>query len=143
MEAPLSEKIQFTVRENNWLDGLARAMHEALARLCGQNINLIQGTSFAHFARRDSMGMPLEMLGHPELKHPVENLDSMLYDRQKELDNARAYANHNHAIAVKNDQTLAILAKERQSLRRQHEKKDRTIARLCKKLADLEKTIRE
>ena len=35
MEAPLSEKIQFTVRENNWLDGLAGAMHEALARLCG------------------------------------------------------------------------------------------------------------
>ena len=23
MEAPLSEKIQFTIRENNWLDGLA------------------------------------------------------------------------------------------------------------------------
>ena len=41
MEAPLSEKIQFTVRENNWLDGLARAMQEALARLCGQNINQI------------------------------------------------------------------------------------------------------
>ena len=39
MEAPLSEKIQFTMRENNWLDGLARAMHEALARLCAQNVN--------------------------------------------------------------------------------------------------------
>ena len=83
MEAPLSEKIQFTVRENNWLDGFARAMHEALARLCGQNINLIQGTRFAHYARRDSMGMPLEMPGHPELKRQVENLDFLLHDRQK------------------------------------------------------------
>ena len=81
MEAPLSENIQFTVRENNWLDGLAKAMHEALAHLCRQNINLIQGTRFAHFARRDSMGMSLEMPGHPELKHQVDNLDFMLYDR--------------------------------------------------------------
>ena len=39
MEAPTSEKIQVTLHENNWLHGLARAMHEALARLCGQNIN--------------------------------------------------------------------------------------------------------
>ena len=89
------------------------------------------------------MGMPLEMPGHPELKHQVDNLDFMLYDRQMELDNARAYANHNHAIAVKKDQTLAILARERQSLRRQHDKKDRIIDRLRKKVATLEKTIRE
>ena len=27
MEAPTFEKIQFTLHENNWLDGLARAMH--------------------------------------------------------------------------------------------------------------------
>ena len=67
----------------------------------------------------------------------------MFYDRQKELDNARAYANHNLAIAVKKDQNLAILAKDRQLLRRQREKKDRTIARLRKKVADLEKTIPE
>ena len=67
IEAPVSGRIQFSVRENNWLDGLARAMHEALARLCGQNVNLIQGTRFAHYARRDSMGMPLEMPSHPVL----------------------------------------------------------------------------
>ena len=87
--------------------------------------------------------MPLEMLGHMELKHQVDNLDFMLYDRQKELDNARAYVNHNLSIAIKKDQTLAILAKERQSLRRQHDKKDRTIDRLRKKVAALEKTIHE
>ena len=62
------------------------------------------------------MGQPLEVPGHPELKHQVDHLDLMLYDRQKELDNARAYANHNHAIAVRKDQTLAILAMERYSL---------------------------
>ena len=89
------------------------------------------------------MGMPLEMQGHPELKKHVDNLDFMLYDRQKELDNACAYANHNHAIAVKKDQTLTILAKEHQSLRRQRDKKDRTIDLLRKKVATLEKTIHE
>lgn len=96
----MSENIQFSIRENKWLDGLARAMHEALARLYAQNVNLIQGTRFAHYARRDSMGMPLEMPSHPELKRQVENLDLLLYDRQKELDNAREFANHNLAIAA-------------------------------------------
>ena len=42
MEPPTSEMIRFSVRENNWMDGLARAMQEALARLCGQNVNKTQ-----------------------------------------------------------------------------------------------------
>src|SRR5215216_6479110 len=75
MEAPTSEGIQFSLRENNWLDGLARAMQEALSRLCGQSINQIEGTRFEYYARRDSMGHPLEVLGHPNLKHQVDHLD--------------------------------------------------------------------
>ena len=59
------------------------------------------------------MGMPLEMPSHPEMKRQVENLDFLLYDRQKELDNARSYANHNLAIAAKKDQTLTMLIKDR------------------------------
>src|SRR4051812_9458184 len=88
MEAPTLEGIQFSLRENNWLDGLARAMQEALARLCGQSINQIKGILFEHYARRYAIGQPLEVPGHPELKHQVDHLDFMLYDRQKELDNA-------------------------------------------------------
>ena len=34
-EPPISMRVHFSVMESNWLDGLARAMHEALARLCG------------------------------------------------------------------------------------------------------------
>src|SRR3954469_18738762 len=93
MEPPTLEKIQFSLRENNWLDGLARAMQDALARLCGQNINQIIGTCFAHYARRDSNGQPLAMPGHPDLKHHVDHLAFMLHENQKELDNAHAYAN--------------------------------------------------
>ena len=103
MEPPLSEKIQFSLRENNWLDGLARAMQEALARLCAQNIDQIAGTHFSHYARRDSMGQPLTLPSHPELKHHVDHLDFMLHKTHKELDTARAYANQNHAIAVEKD----------------------------------------
>src|SRR3954465_6841394 len=47
MEAPTSEGIQFILRENNCLDGLARSIEESLARLCGQRINQINGTHFA------------------------------------------------------------------------------------------------
>ena len=68
-------------------------MHEALALLCALSVNKIQGTRFAHYARRDFMGIPMEMLGHPELRRQVENLDFLLHDRQQELDNARELAN--------------------------------------------------
>src|SRR3954465_8870110 len=112
IEPPTAEGIKFTLRENNWLDGLARAMQEALARLCGQSINQIKGTRFEYCARRDAMGQSLEVPQHPELKHHVDHLSFMLYGRQKELDNACAYANHNYVIAVKKDQTLAIPVKE-------------------------------
>src|SRR3954464_2254933 len=49
IEAPTSEGIQFTLRENNWLDGIARAMQEALARLCGKSINQIKDTRFEFY----------------------------------------------------------------------------------------------
>ena len=118
-------------------------MHEALTRLCALSVNQLQGTRFAHYARRDFMGMPMEMPSHPELKRQVENLDFLMYDRQKELDNAREFANHNRAIAAQKVQTFSLLVKDHQSLRLQREKKDRTIARLRKKVADLEKTVKE
>ena len=118
-------------------------MQKALACLCGQSINQIQGTRFAHYARRDFMGMPMEMPSHPELRRQVENLDFLLHERQQELDNARELANQNRAIADQKAQTFALLVQDHQSLRRQRAKKDRTIARLCKKVADLEKTVKE
>jgi hypothetical protein len=65
LEPPMSERIQFSLRENNWADGLARAMQEALARLCGQNLPQIRGTRFAHLARHDSMGAPMDLSPHP------------------------------------------------------------------------------
>src|SRR3954471_19280291 len=99
IEPPTAEGIQFTLRENNWLDGLARAMQEALARLCGQSINHIKGTRFEFCPRHDVMGQTLEAPYHPELKNQVDHLSFMMYDWQKELDNVRSYANHNYAIA--------------------------------------------
>ena len=96
-----------------------------------------------HYARRDFMGMPMEMPSHPELRRQVENLDFLLHDRQQELDNARELANQNRAIADQKAQTFALLVQDRQSPRHQRAKKDRTIARLRKKVADLEKTIKE
>ncbi|KAK1627219.1 hypothetical protein QYE76_001534 [Lolium multiflorum] len=38
VEPPTSERILFSFRESSWMDGLARALQEALARLCGQNV---------------------------------------------------------------------------------------------------------
>src|SRR4051794_16177168 len=100
-------------------------MQKALARLFGQRINQIKGMRFEYYPRRDAMGQPLEVPCHPELKHQVDHLSFMMYDMQKELDNDRAYTNHNYAIAVKKDQTIAMIVKDRQSRHRQLDKKDR------------------
>src|SRR3954470_2109134 len=87
IEPPTTKVIRFTLRENNWLDGLARAMQEDLARLCGQSINQIKFTRFEYYPRRDAMGQPLEVPHDPELKHQMEHLSFIMYGRQKELDN--------------------------------------------------------
>src|SRR3954464_14016830 len=113
-------------------------MQEALAHLCGQSINQIKGTHFEFYARRDAMGQPLEVPRHPDLKHQVDHLSFMMYDRQKELDNARSYTNHNYAIAVKKDQTIAMLVKDHQSRRCRLDKKERIISRLRHRITDLE-----
>ena len=67
----------------------------------------------------------------------------MMHDRQQELDNARAFANHKAAITVKKDKTIAKLANDRKKNRRQLDKKQRIIARLRHKVSALEETIHE
>src|SRR3954467_3126673 len=143
IEPPTSEGIQFTLRENNWIDGLARAMQEALSCLCGQSINQIKGTRFEFCPRRDANGQPLEAPYHPELKTQLDHLSFMMYDRQQELDNCRDYCNHKSAIIKTKDQTIAMLAKDRKSRRRQLDKKEHIIARLRHHISSLEETIHE
>src|SRR4051812_26254673 len=67
----------------------------------------------------------------------------MMYDRQQELDNARDYSNHKSAIVKTKDQTIAMLAKDRKSHRRQLDKKERIIAHLRHRISDLEEIINE
>ena len=118
-------------------------MQEALARLCGQNVNQIKGTRFFHYVRHDSMGAPMDVPSHPDLKHHAEQLDFMLHETQKELDNSRAYANQRYLEHAKLKDTINILAKERQSLRHQRAKKDYTIAHLRSRIASLEQTVKD
>ena len=79
-----------SVKGKNWMDGITKAMQEALARLCGQNVNQIKNTRFFYYPRHDAMGKPLTMPPHLELNHQVAQLDFMLHETRKELDNARA-----------------------------------------------------
>ena len=88
MESPTWETIWFSVRGNNWREGIAKAMQEALARLCGQNVNKIKNTRFFYYPRHDLMGRPITMPPHPEMNHHAAHLDFMLYKTRKELDNA-------------------------------------------------------
>jgi hypothetical protein len=142
VEPPTSERILFSFRESSWLDGLARALQEALARLCGQNVVAVLASRFANHARRDSFGAPMELQMHPELRHHVDHLDFMLYQTQKELDNSRAYANQTHMALAHHADAIKMLAKDRKSLRLQRAKKDATIARLRAKIVSLEATFK-
>ena len=67
----------------------------------------------------------------------------MMYDRQQELDNCHDYSNHKSSIIKTKDQTIAMLAKDRKSRRRQLDKKERIIARLRHRISSLEETIHE
>ncbi|KAK1644157.1 hypothetical protein QYE76_061962 [Lolium multiflorum] len=67
-EPPISERILFSFKAYSWVDGLAHALREGLARVCGQNIAALRGSRFAHFARHDTMGEPMALSSHPVLK---------------------------------------------------------------------------
>jgi hypothetical protein len=140
-ESPMFRQIQFSLRENNWVDGLARAMQEALARLCGQNSLAIEGERFAHFARHSSVGLPLSLPYHPVLRHHVDHLDYMLYETRSALSNSRSAANHTQQQLNQYADTIKVIAKERRTLRQLVAKRDATIHRLKTNIAVLKETI--
>ncbi|KAK1617189.1 hypothetical protein QYE76_022706 [Lolium multiflorum] len=142
VEPPTSERILFSFRESSWLDGLARALQEALARLCGQNVVAVLASRFAHHARCDAFGVPMQVQMHPQLRHHVDHLDYMLFQTQKELDNSRGYANQTHFALTQHGEAIRMLNKDRKSLRLQRAKKDATIVRLRAKIAALEITVK-
>ncbi|KAK1677428.1 hypothetical protein QYE76_038276 [Lolium multiflorum] len=142
LEPPTSERILFSFRESNWLDGLARALQEALARLCGQNTEALREERFAHLARRNSDGRPMDVPLHPQLRHHVDHLDFMLYQTQRDLDASRAYANQTHAHIIEQGEAIKLLNNDRRNLRQQRAKKDATIRRLRDRIASLEATVK-
>lgn len=139
-EPPTSDKIRFNVRETTWSDGLARAMQEALAHLCGQNSRQLRNTRFEHYAKHTSL---MTMTAHPELKHHVYHLNCMLQEVRKELDNSRAYINAHHQVRSETASTITILARERKTLCKRIDTKNLTIACLLEKIASLEQTIED
>ena len=123
------------------MDGLARALQEGLARLCGQNSVAIEGERFAHFARHSSLGLPISLPFHPVLRHHVDHLDFMLFETRAELDNSRAFANSTNLQLNQQAETIKVIAKERRTLRQLVSKKEYTINRLKAKIAVLKETI--
>jgi hypothetical protein len=142
MESPTAERILFSFRESNWLDGLARGLQEALARLCGQNAVRLLASRFAHLVKRDAAGVPMALQSHPELRHHAEHLDFMLYHTQQDLDNARMYANQTHLALATHGDAIKMLSRDRNKLRLRCAKKDVTITRLRAQIASLETTVK-
>ncbi|KAK1668705.1 hypothetical protein QYE76_056864 [Lolium multiflorum] len=141
-EPPMSERILFSFKAYNWVDGLAHALQEGLARVCGQNIAALQGSRFAHFARHDTMGEPMALSSHPVLKHHVEHLDFMLHETRKDLEQTRIHAHRAQMALAQHADAIRLLAQDRRSLRLQRAKKDATITRLREKIRTLEITVR-
>src|SRR4051812_20542041 len=112
-------------------------------KLLPVSINQIKGTRFEFFPSCDANGQPLEAPYYHELKTQLDHLSFMMYDRHQELDNCRDYSNHKSAIIKTKDQTIAMLAKDRKSRRRQLDKKECIIARLRHRISSLEETIHE
>ncbi|KAK1660917.1 hypothetical protein QYE76_049076 [Lolium multiflorum] len=141
-EPPISERILFSFKACNWPDGLAHALQEGLARVCGQNIAALRGSRFAYFARHDTMGEPMALSSHPVLKIHVQHLDFMLHETRKELELTRVHNHRAQMTLAHHAEAIRMLAKDRKSLRLQRAKKDATISRLREKIRTLEVTIR-
>jgi len=141
-EPPISERILFSFKAYSWVDGLAHALQEGLARVCGQNIAALRGSRFTHFARHDTMGEPMALSSHPVLKIHVEHLDFMLHETRKDLELTRVHAHRAQMALAHHADAIRLLAKDRRSLRLQRAKNVATITRLREKIRTLEVTVR-
>ncbi|KAK1609701.1 hypothetical protein QYE76_033374 [Lolium multiflorum] len=141
-EPPISERILFSFKACNWPDGLAHALQEGLARVCGQHIAALRGSRFAYFARHDTMGEPMALSSHPVLKIHVQHLDFMLHETRKELELTRVHNHRAQMTVAHHAEAIRMLAKDRKLLRLQRAKKDATIRRLREKIRTLEVTVR-
>ncbi|KAK1648697.1 hypothetical protein QYE76_066502 [Lolium multiflorum] len=141
-EPPISERILFSFKACNWPDGLAHALQEGLARVCGQHIAALRGSRFAYFARHDTMGEPMAPSSHPVLMIHVQHLDLMLHETRKELELTRVHNHRAQMTLAHHAEAIRMLAKDRKSLRLQRAKKDATIRRLREKIRTLEVTVR-
>jgi hypothetical protein len=141
-EPPISERILFSFKACNWPDGLAHALQEGLARVCGQHIAALRGSRFAYFARHDTMGEPMAPSSHPVLMIHVQHLDFMLHETRKDLERTRVYNHRAQMTVAHHAEAIQMLAKDRKILRLQRAKKDATIRRLREKIRTLEVTVR-
>ncbi|KAK1663996.1 hypothetical protein QYE76_052155 [Lolium multiflorum] len=141
-EPPVSERILFSFKACNWPDGLAHALQEGLARVCGQHIAALRGSRFAYFARHDTMGEPMAPSSHPVLMIHVGHLDLMLHETRKDLERTRVHNQHAQMTVAHHAEAIRMLAKDRKLLRLQRAKKDATIRRLREKIRTLEVTVR-
>ncbi|KAK1602215.1 hypothetical protein QYE76_027229 [Lolium multiflorum] len=83
-EPPISERILFSFKACNWPDGLAHALREGLARVCGQYIAALRGSRPPRKARHHGRTMALS--SHPVLKIHVQHLDFMLHETGRKLE---------------------------------------------------------
>ena len=122
------------------MGGLARALQEALARLCHQDKERLP-TRFLHFARMTPEGKPAVPRSHPDLDGHVQHLSFMLSEVRKDLDEARMRANASYISREDDLHTIALLTVERRTLRRSKRTKNATIARLHARIAEQDEVI--
>jgi hypothetical protein len=70
-------------------------------------------------------------------------MDFLLYSTQQEADHAHTKANLEHFALVEVRSTIRILARDRKSLRRQHDERDQIIEELKSNMAELMEYIED
>ncbi|KAK1629407.1 hypothetical protein QYE76_003722 [Lolium multiflorum] len=82
MEPPTSERILFSFRESNWLDGLARALQEALACLCGQKVVALLASRYAHLVMHSDNSRAYANQTHLALAQHADAIKMLAKDRK-------------------------------------------------------------
>jgi hypothetical protein len=88
-EDPNSKDIIYKFLDKSWMDGVIRAMQEAMACLCEIHKEELQHSSYQHFRRRDKYELPVEAFPECRIGHQMENLEYLLQRHQEDLDKLR------------------------------------------------------
>lgn len=138
---PHSQELEVDVVERTWIEGVIRAMQEAIARLAHHHRQQLVTSPFWYFGRRDSEGCSSEVPQHYQLGRQMQNMEYLLHHTQTQLDRARMTGDLKKAELVSAQSQLKVFQLARSRLVRNEGLMKAKNKRLQDKVKDLKSLL--